>query len=416
MKFRFIGNAGGIFYGDKGTKILCDPWIVDGVFEGSWFHYPPLKTKLNDIQKVDAIYVSHIHPDHFDHRNFNFNKKMPIIILDEGPNFLKKNLIKMGYENLIEIKNNETKVFKEFKLTVYKPFTKHIFEESLLGNLIDSALVLDDGICKAINFNDNTPDISSCKKLNKKFKKIDFAMLNYNAAGPYPSCFDNLSIKQKKVEHHRILKRNFNHLCKIIPILNPKTILPFAGSYILGGKYHYKNNYLGTTTLEDCAKYLKKKLNKKYGIICLRENDVYDISKKQSLNTYKKIKKSEMRKYIKKISSKKYDYELDPSPKINLLKKDILIARKKFEENVKKYKIKIKSNVFIKIKNENIKIYDGSDIKRKIYCEMDPKLIRRILDKKSHWNNAEIGAHINFFREPNIMEPDLHTSLSFFHL
>ena len=47
---------------------------------------------------------------------------------------------------------------------------------------------------------------------------------------------------------------------------------------------------------------------------------------------------------------------------------------------------------------------------------MDPKLIRRILDKKSHWNNAEIGAHINFFREPNIMEPDLHTSLSFFHL
>ena len=85
-------------------------------------------------------------------------------------------------------------------------------------------------------------------------------------------------------------------------------------------------------------------------------------------------------------------------------------------ENIKKFKIKIKSNVFIKIKNENIKIYDGYDNKRKIYCEMDPKLIRRILDKKSHWNNAEIGAHINFFREPNIMEPDLHTSLSFFHL
>ena len=61
----------------------------------------------------------------------------------------------MGYENLVEIKNNETKLFNEFKLTVYKPFSKHIFE-SLLGNLIDSALVLDDGISKAINFNDNT--------------------------------------------------------------------------------------------------------------------------------------------------------------------------------------------------------------------------------------------------------------------
>ena len=44
MKFKFIGNAGGIFTGKKGTKILCDPWIVDGVFEDAWYHYPPLKT------------------------------------------------------------------------------------------------------------------------------------------------------------------------------------------------------------------------------------------------------------------------------------------------------------------------------------------------------------------------------------
>jgi len=47
---------------------------------------------------------------------------------------------------------------------------------------------------------------------------------------------------------------------------------------------------------------------------------------------------------------------------------------------------------------------------------MDNRLIRRILDKKSHWNNVEIGARINFVRNPNIMEPDLHISLIFFHL
>ena len=33
MKFKFIGNAGGIFQGSKGTKILCDPWIIDGVLK-----------------------------------------------------------------------------------------------------------------------------------------------------------------------------------------------------------------------------------------------------------------------------------------------------------------------------------------------------------------------------------------------
>ena len=45
MEFKFIANACGIFKGSKGTKVLCDPWLKNGVFEGSWYHYPPIKTK-----------------------------------------------------------------------------------------------------------------------------------------------------------------------------------------------------------------------------------------------------------------------------------------------------------------------------------------------------------------------------------
>ena len=76
---------------------------------------------------------------------------------------------------------------------MYKPFTKHIFEESLIGKLIDSALVLENGGVTTINFNDNQPDENACLFLKNRFKNIDLAMLNYNAAGPYPSCFDNLT-------------------------------------------------------------------------------------------------------------------------------------------------------------------------------------------------------------------------------
>ena len=49
----------------------------------------------------------------------------------------------------------------------------------------------------AINFNDNTPDENACIKLNEKFGEIDLALMNYNAAGPYPSCFDNLTETEK---------------------------------------------------------------------------------------------------------------------------------------------------------------------------------------------------------------------------
>ncbi len=415
MKFQFIGNAAGIFHGSNGTKILCDPWVVDGVFEGSWYHYPPLKTKLDDLQDVDAIYVSHIHPDHYDQRNFDFPKNLPIIILDEGPNFLKKNLITRGYENIISVKDDETIIFKEFKLTLYKPFVGHIFEESLLGNLIDSALVLENKEKVVVNFNDNTPDVKACEKILKKFKKIDLALVNYNAAGPYPSCFENLNKQEKKSEHDRILKRNFDYLCDVIPVLNPEIVLPFAGSYILGGKNYEKNNYLGTTTWEHCAKYLRENLKSKSKVICMRENQLFDLDFKND-HQYENLDLDHMKKYIETIKTHKYDYENDPEIDIEKLNIDILDASSRFSDRVKKFNIELKTSIFIKINNDLQKIYNGIEKDRSIICEMDNKLLRRILDKKSHWNNAEIGAHINFTRSPNDMEPDVHTCLSFFHL
>ena len=416
MKFKFIGNAGGIYTGSKGTKILCDPWIVDGVFESAWYHYPPLKTKLSDIQNVDGIYVSHIHPDHYDERHFDFPKDIPLIILNEGPNFLKKNLINKGYSNFIEIKNDQTVQFKEFKLTLYKPFTKHIFEESLIGNLIDSALVLENDDVTAINFNDNQPDENACSFLKNKFKNIDLAMLNYNAAGPYPSCFDNLSTEEKINENKRILKRNFDHLCNIIPILQPKSVLPFAGAYIIGGKNYFKNEYLGTTTWDECADYLNRNLKFNSKVFCLRENQTYDIKNQKQLDKYKKLDLNEMKNYIQSIKDKKYDYENDNMPDVSKLIDEVKMASTKLLERVKKFNIQLKSNVFIKVGKENVQIVKGQDSDRHLYCDLDLRLLNRILNKKAHWNNAEIGTHINFKRVPNKMDPDVHTCMSFFHL
>ena len=63
-----------------------------------------------DIQDMDAIYISHIHQDHYDDRFFRFRKDIPILILDHKFNFLHKNLLEKGYTNLIKIKDGETKV------------------------------------------------------------------------------------------------------------------------------------------------------------------------------------------------------------------------------------------------------------------------------------------------------------------
>ena len=84
---------------------------------------------------------------------------------------------------------------------------------------------------------------------------------------------------------------------------------------------------------------------------------------------------------------------------------------------MKKLGFNCKTKVNIKINKKSIEVYcpvveEGLSLE----CSMDPRLLRRILNRQANWNNAEIGAHINFNRTPNVNEPDIHTALQFLHL
>lgn len=424
LSFEFLANACGIFTGKNGTRVLCDPWLVDGVFDGSWCHFPKLKTSMNDVKNVDAIYISHLHPDHFDERNFDFDKSTPLIVLDHGPNFLIKKLTSLGYSNLIKIKNQETIVFKEFELTMFSPFAKHNFHDASVGNLIDSALLIScDGV-NALNANDNTPTIESANMLFKKYGPITLAMLNYNAAGPYPSCFENLTEHEKIAENDRILERNFNHIANLIETMKPKYILPFAGAYVLGGNLHFKNKYLGTTTWDACSNWLNKKNIFPTKVVLLRENDIFNLETGNPDKKYEPIDLVEMERYIAEdLSEIKYPYQLESMPNKKQLITDIEKAAVAMKERMGRFGIISTFSVVLTIYNEKYQIYptfkylsENLGALHKLECSLDERLLRNILDRKSHWNNAEIGAHISFNRSPNIYEPDLHTGLQFFHI
>ena len=58
MIFQFITNACGIITGNSGTKLITDPWLNNGVMEGSWCNYPPIVSRTSDFHDVDLIYLS----------------------------------------------------------------------------------------------------------------------------------------------------------------------------------------------------------------------------------------------------------------------------------------------------------------------------------------------------------------------
>ena len=424
LSFKFIANACGIFVGKNGTKVLCDPWLVDGVFDGSWCHFPKLTTTINDVRNVDAIYISHLHPDHFDERNFDFEKSIPLIVLDHGLNFLIKKLTSLGYTNLIKIKNEETIDYKEFKLTMFSPFAKHNFHEAKVGNLIDSALLISCEGVSALNANDNTPTIEAASMLREKYGPVTLAMLNYNAAGPYPSCFDNLTEAEKITESDRVLERNFNHVKNVVQAMKPRYMLPFAGAYVLGGDLHFKNKYLGTTTWDECAKWLTNSNIEPTKVVLLRENDTLNIEAGISDNKYEPVDVIEMKRYIQKdLSQLKYPYQLEAAPNKAQLFADIEKAAEGMGARMGRLGIASTFSVVLEVFFERYQIYPtykpllvDEEVGDKLECKLDERLLRNILDRKSHWNNAEIGAHISLNRTPNKYDPDLHTGLQFFYI
>ena len=422
LTFEFIGNACGIFTGRDGTRVLCDPWIANGVFEGSWYHYPPLSTTPEDVLNVDAVYVSHLHPDHFDERFFNFDKNLPIIALEHGHNFLRKKLLELGYNNLVLIKDGETVAFKEFTITLFAPFTRNNFHEAEVGNLIDSAMVIECGGVKAFNANDNTPTPESCFELQQRFGTIDLAMINYNAAGPYPASFANLSDAEKRNEHDRILDRNIAYMHNLVETLAPRMVLPFAGAYILGGYLSRLNDYLGTTTWDVCAQKLNEIGLTSTEVVRLREHDVLNIESGTSSPEYVPLSPEHLQQYIQQVASDKYPHELDNAPNSAQIIADLETASDRMRQRMARAGISSDRTVTIDVDGKPIQIHPVFSVETdmnatpRLACTLDLRLLRRILDRVSHWNNAEIGCHVEFNRVPNEYQPDLHTALQFLHL
>ena len=424
MKVTYISNACCIYESD-GFQIITDPWLINGVFDGSWCHYPPLESKPEDFKDVDAIYLSHLHPDHYQPESLRrIGREIPIIILDdEKHRFFQKILNKDGFKNIISAKESETLLLGPFQINLFNPFTTHPFHQCQVGNIIDSAISIFDGKFSIFNANDNTLDEESAIRIHRDLGAFDIAQINYNAAGPYPSCFLNLSLEDRIKESKRILNRNLNHAAFISNVLKCRYVMPFAGVFTIGGKEHYKNETAGVESVSYASRFFKEKgLNP----ICLKEKECFDLKYSNSIDSiYEDEDAEEKSRYIiQNLSKMKYEYELEPEVNIQSLKENLILSRNNLWKYQKRFNYFSMWSVSIDLGEEYFNFaldsdrsYFGKppeDMRLKVF--MDPRLINRILTRKSHWNNVETGFHMNFHRKPNFYDPDLHVIMSFFHL
>lgn len=433
----------------KGVKILCDPWLTDGEYYGAWHHYPPFEFDPDFFNDIDYIYVSHIHPDHVSKATLEkLNKNIPVLIHSYESKFLKNYIERIGF-SVLELPHN-TRVHLKNGVHINilaadncnpalcaKFFGCGIVEAKYGSTQIDTMSVFDDGKYVVVNTNDCPFELSkdTLNLIKKEYPKIDMLLVGYGGAGPYPQCF-NFDENKKLTEANKKKLQFLNQGVSYIRELKPNFVLPFAGTYVLGGKLSKLQNYRGVPEIEEAADYFTQ--NTDANVILLNSYEFFDLRSQSPSKIYNPTNMVDKENYIKNVLSKRLlDYEKDDLSEdeywernereiVELIKK----AFERFERKRKEIKfssetstlIFLRPSIWCKISNDGkgisfINDVEKNSIERFVSYKVDIRLLHRILKGPvfAHWNNAEIGSHISFDRNPNVFERGIYYCMNFFH-
>lgn len=430
-------------------KILTDPWLTDGEHLGSWFHYPKFdfKSHQKELNSYDAIYVSHIHPDHCSSDTLKqIDKKIPIYIHSFHRKFLKGKLEGLGFK-VIEIKNGELLKFnKNLSLRVYAADNCNpelCYKFSGCADLtakegsqqVDTLSVFEYNNKVIINVNDCPYDLarSTFNDIKKNYKKIDVLLTGYCGAGPYPQCFDNLEQKEKKHEGAKKEKFFLEQAIRYVDELKPSYILPFAGTYTLAGKLSNLNDLRGNPSIDRAFDYFdeyfsKSKNHKFVKTMRLNPGQSFNLIKDKSDGAYVKRDEKKYAEYIQEVlSNKKLHYENNAYPEFNEILELTKKASEKFLEKKLLNNVKFISDIIFSIEDKFIKVDKATSavtlVKKKdlinnyVIFKIDIRLFELLLKgpRFASWNDAEGGSHVNFYRKPNVFDRGLHQIMKDFH-
>lgn len=423
-------------------KLLMDPWLVDGEYFGSWSHFPKynINENLSEINSYNAIYISHIHPDHCSDKTLKLiNKSIPIYIHSFHSKFLKFKLERMGF-NVVEIQNGTTKkISSELSITIYaadncnpelcyKFFGCADLEASEGSQQIDTIAVFENSKNVIVNTNDCPYELAedTLKKIKKKYEKIDLLLTGYQNASPYPQCFENLETVEKVNEGKKVALNCLNRSLSSINLLKPEYFLPFAGTYILTGSLSKIDYLRGVPSIDDAFEYLSKNQSISKPLMLSTDSE-FDFDSKLYSKKYQKFDVKKYNEYLEFISSKKLDFENEEYPHLDEIYELSKSAHIKYLEKKLSFNMKFDTDIYIEIydkfiklcKNDKLLLEKKSNIlsEKFVVYKVDPRLLKLLLKgpRYAHWNNAEIGSHLKFFRKPNIFERQVYGSMNYFH-
>jgi UDP-MurNAc hydroxylase len=433
MKIQWFRSATVGIETKSGTKILCDPWLTDGAFVGSWFHWPPLENEFAEVLGIewDYLYVSHLHPDHFDRRFIaelaRKNPNVKVLVPKFENSWLLRAISNCGFGDprIYILDSNVNYTFEDFKVKVLTadycnpnecgvsiPCSSDRNQKSTIDSL---ALFEADGH-RILNANDALA-VKSIESLWAKIGQVDLLMGHFGGAGPYPQCFIDIDDIQKTKLAEETAGVFVERLGNAANKTHAKFVFPYAGQYVLGGKLHVLNANRSVLPLDKVKKQLQKITSS--NVITLSPFGKFDISTGQISKEWVEPTETIYEEYIKKISTIKFPYERKEIHPLDF--KDSL--KTAAERALRAYKVASRSDlqqpVTVSLKSETYSMnlnFCGldSDYNSELDFESElqttlhipDQLFFRIVLKRGaysgftqfHFNQAEIGSHLSWER------------------
>jgi UDP-MurNAc hydroxylase len=205
-----------------GTKILTDPWLTEGAYQGTWFHTHILaeagvapETFPKDI---DYLFLSHEHQDHMDVATLkHFPRDIPLLICRFSTNKFCRYLRQLGFTNIRELESGQD-------LDLGNGVKVTIFGSVEYTN--DSAILVEHDGTRVFNETD-------CKLSYKDLEKIgtldiDIGFYMFSGANWYPIMYEYPEDKMLELVRRR-RRSLLRGLVQRVRLTKPHFAVPAAG-------------------------------------------------------------------------------------------------------------------------------------------------------------------------------------------
>ncbi|MCG3771323.1 MAG: putative Rieske 2Fe-2S iron-sulfur protein [Nitrosomonadaceae bacterium] len=405
----------------KDVSILHDPWFTEGIYDGSWFHYPKVLDPIKSIGDVDVIYISHIHPDHYDvnflRKYFSVYGAKEVIIADHSPNHLAGKMRADGIkasvlQNVRRIGNTEIEILPHKTGSISD---------------IDSAMVLKyfDGSrahC-VVNANDIIFNDAMIASLKSVANEPDILLCGYTGAGPYPQTYFDLNDPCLCEEARKKKLAFFERYKRLTDSMNAKVNIPFAGKYLLGGRLAALNKYRG---IADQTEILA--LDERAVVLADDGGEMNTAELKPSAVRTQRYDARDIERRENEIAGQRMDYErLIPIEEIRQLPlKRLLISAARRASKMSECETDY-FFIFSLPGNETATVnankfaeclidFSGNNTdlpQPRSKIVIDPRYLFGLLTNVYHWNNAEVGSQYSTRRTPNVLNRKAQSFLNY---